>query len=66
MNFDTFKEGLQNITELTALDILSKKMPLDSLAQLNEPIDKYCIYAKDAPVEGLNEQQSDEFTQQFL
>ncbi len=60
MNFDTFKEGLQNITELTALDILSKKMPLDSLAQLNEPIDMYCIYAKDAPAEGLNEQQSDE------
>lgn len=60
MSFEKIKEGLQNITELTALDILSKKMPLDSLDKLNEPIDMYCLYAKDAPADGLDKQQSEE------
>jgi len=60
MSFEKIKEGLQNLTELTALDILSKKMPLDSLDKLNEPIDMYCLYAKDAPADGLDKQQSEE------
>lgn len=60
MNFGTMTEGLKKLTELTALEILSKKMPLDSLSGLNEPIDLYCLYAKDAPVDGLDKGQTDE------
>ena len=60
MNFDTIKEGLQNIVELSALEILSQKMPLDSFANLDEPIDMLCIYAKDAPTDGLDKKQTDD------
>lgn len=41
MSIDSIKEGLQRFTEFTALEILSMQMPLDSLEQLNEPIDFY-------------------------
>lgn len=60
MNFETIKEGLQNIVELSALEILSQKMPIDSLANLDEPIDMFCIYAKDAPTDGLDKKQTDD------
>lgn len=40
MNFETFAEQFKEITEAAALGILSQKMPLDSLVELNEPIDK--------------------------
>ena len=60
MNIETIKEGLQNIVELSALEILSQEMPLDSLANLDEPIDMLCIYAKDAPADGLNKKQMDD------
>lgn len=60
MNIETIKEGLENIVELSALEILSQKMPLDSLVNLDEPIDMICIYAKDAPADGLNKKQTDE------
>lgn len=41
MSLENIKEGLQRLTEFTALEVLSAQMPLDSLAQLNEPIDFY-------------------------
>lgn len=60
MTFETLSEGLKKVTEATALEILSKKMPLDSLTDLNTPIDVYCLSAKEAPAEGLNEKQTAE------
>lgn len=60
MNFEAIKEGLEGITNLTALEVLSKKVPMESLSQLNEPIDMYCLYAKDASPEGLDKQQSND------
>lgn len=60
MNFEAIKEGLETVTRLTALDILSKNVPIESLSQLNDSIDMYSIYAKDAPVEGLNETQKND------
>ena len=60
MNFEAIKDGLETMTQLTALDVLSRKMPLESLGQLNEPIDMYCLYAKDASPEGLDKQQAKE------
>jgi len=57
MIFETIKNSFEGITQLTSLEILSKKMPVESLSQLNEPIDMYCLYAKEAPSEGLNNKQ---------
>ena len=46
-------DGLKQITEAVALNYLASRIPLDSLQCLNEPIDLYSIYAKDAPSDGL-------------
>ena len=46
-------DGLKQITEAVALNYLASRVPLDSLQNLNEPIDLYSINAKDAPSDGL-------------
>ena len=46
-------EGINEIGQATALEILSKKIPIDSFDSLNEPIDMCGVYAKDAPKDGL-------------
>ncbi len=55
MNFEAFAEQFKEISEAAALSILSQKMPLDSLIELNEPIDKI-LNSKDIESysEGIN------------
>lgn len=51
-------EGLNNLANICALEILSSKIPIESFTSLNEPIDMFCINAKDAPQEKLGERKS--------
>lgn len=55
MNFASIIDGVNEIAQATALEILSKDISIDSLESLNEPIDKFGISAKDAPKGGLDE-----------
>lgn len=41
-------ESFKNLAETTALEILSKKIPIESISTLNEPIDLF-VKAKDVP-----------------
>lgn len=64
MNFENLKDELKAFTEITALEILSKKLPLDTIAQLNEPIDMCCVHTTDAPSESIDKHQSEDLKQE--
>lgn len=54
-----FKE-ISEAAKTTSLSELSKDIPLASTEELNMPIDKYSLYAKDTSNEGLSKEESEE------
>lgn len=60
MNFEKIKDGFEIATQLSPLEILYNKLPINSLNGFNEPLDMYSLYARNAPSDRLSPQQTDE------
>lgn len=56
MTFASIMDGVDKVAKVTALEILSQKVPVESLSSLNEPIDFCGLYAKDAAKDGIDPQ----------